>query len=275
MDEIRLTAAQEQCLRDQTITLEQPGPVLRDFRVLLDFLGTGGVEAAGKYNLLPIKIIGELDSRLSRPLRLELTMKRPQIRSHPYLQGLNLLLRASGLSRVEGAGDKARLVIDPEMMVLWDRLNPTEQYFNLLEAWLRIGTPEMVGDQGSAWGGLLSKVLTSWSRIPKKGSRFNLKKPQEIFVPGLYHEFYQLALMDLFGLVRVEHPTRPVTPWVPAGIEHVPFGDAVFTLLLRVEFGPLENRGAPGADEDEEDQSLFGAWQPLFQPYFPEWRQNR
>src|SRR5262249_26476404 len=123
-------------------------------------------------------------------------------------------------------------------------------------------------------GGLLSKVLMSWSRIPKKGIRFNLKKPQEIFVPGLYHEYYQLALMDLFGLARVEHPTRPVTPWVPAGIEHVPFGDAVFTLLLRVEFGPLENRGAPVADEDEEDQSPFGAWQPLFQPYFPGWRQN-
>ena len=42
-----LTPAQEQCLRDQVITADQPGPVLHDFRVLLDFLGPEGVEAGG------------------------------------------------------------------------------------------------------------------------------------------------------------------------------------------------------------------------------------
>ncbi|HKM55580.1 MAG TPA: hypothetical protein VJY33_19400, partial [Isosphaeraceae bacterium] len=95
MEPPKLTTAQENVLRDQVISADQPGPVLHDFQVLLDALGPDGVEAGGKYNLIPIKLIGELDRRLSRPLNLEL--KRPQIRSHPYLQGLNLLLRATGL----------------------------------------------------------------------------------------------------------------------------------------------------------------------------------
>src|SRR5690348_15157556 len=110
MKEFKLTQKQEQCLHEQAITALEPGPVLRDFGMLLDFLGTRRVEAAGKYNLLPLKLIAELDSRLSHPLRLQL--QRPQLRSHPYLQALNLLLRASGLSRVEGTGAKARLVLD-------------------------------------------------------------------------------------------------------------------------------------------------------------------
>jgi hypothetical protein len=55
MKETKLTRAQEQCLRDQVITADQPGPVLRDFRVLLEFLGLEGVEAGGKYNLLPMR----------------------------------------------------------------------------------------------------------------------------------------------------------------------------------------------------------------------------
>jgi hypothetical protein len=139
----KVTEAHERCLRDQVITSEQPGSVLRDFGMLLEFVGTEGVEAAGKHNLIAIKHIPELDERLTR--RLRLNMKRPQIRSHPYLQGLNLLLRASGLSRVARSGAKARLVLDPEMMVQWDALNPTERYFNLLEAWLRLGRGEMVG----------------------------------------------------------------------------------------------------------------------------------
>ena len=142
-----LPHALKQVLRDQAITDDRPGTVLHDFRMLVDYLRPEGVEAAGQHNMLPMRLIGELDRRLSRPLRLELKMKRPQIRSHPYLQGLNLLLRASALVRVEGIGDKARLVLDPAMLVQWDQLNPTEQYFNLLEAGLRLGRPEMVGDR--------------------------------------------------------------------------------------------------------------------------------
>ena len=180
MKDYKLTKAQEQVLRDQAITADQPGPVLRDFRVLLDFLAPEGFEAGGKHNLLPLKHIGDLDRCLSRPLHLEL--KRPQLRSHPYLQGLNLLLRASGLSRVAGVGAKARLVLDPAMLAQWDRLNPTEQYFNLLEAWLRVGRAEMVGERGPAWGDLLLHCLQTWQFLPQEGRRFDLKRPQPVAV---------------------------------------------------------------------------------------------
>src|SRR2546425_10611757 len=105
MFSLSLTKDQEQVLREQVIDADQPGAVLRDFRTLLDYVGSQEVPVKGKSNLLPIQAIGELDQRLSRPLRLEL--QRPQLKSHPYLQGLHLLLRASGLSRVVGVGDKA------------------------------------------------------------------------------------------------------------------------------------------------------------------------
>ena len=252
MKQSKLTRAQEQSLRDQVITADQPGPVLRDFRVLLEFLGPEGVEAGGKYNLLPLKFIGELDRRLSRPLHLEL--KRPQLRSHPYLQGLNLLLRASGLSRVEGSGAKARLVLDPAMRMQWDRLNPTEQYFHLMEAWLRFGRAEMVGERGSVWGDLLPACLQVWKLLPKNGLRFDAEKPREVYLPGVGRDFYLLALMDLFGLLEVEQPPHPVTPWSPAGVKHVPFGDAVFTLLADVPFGFLLGDDLPQAEDEDRRQ---------------------
>ena len=213
MTKHQLTAAQEQCLRDQAIGPDQPGTVLRDFQAILDFVGPQGLESSGKYNLLPMKLIGELDSRLSRPLHLNL--KRPQIRSHPYLQGLNLLLRASGLTLVEGTGNRARLVVAPEMKVQWDELNPTEQYFNLLEAWLRFGTPEMVGETGSSWNGLLYNCQQAWQNLPKDGCRFDLRKLDDPYIPVFGRDLYDLALMDLFGLVKVEFAPRPVTPWAP------------------------------------------------------------
>ena len=275
------TETDEKCLREQVITANQPGPILSDFRVLLDLLGPEGIQTVGKYNLLPIKFIGELDRCLSRPLDLE--MKRPQLRSHPYLQGLNLLLRASGLSRVEGSGSKARLVLDPAMMAQWDQLNPTEQYFNLLEAWLRIGRAEMVGEASRFWERLLVPCIQAWQSVPEEGKKYDLKKPLDIYLSGIHRGFYLLALMDLFGLLKVDQPSPPVTPWCPAGVYHVLFGDAVFN-RLRSQLPDLWSDDLPqkvAKDQEDEDQEegamevpVIGVWQPILQPFFPEWREN-
>ena len=37
--------------------------------------------------------------------------------------------------------------------------------------------------------------------------------------------------MDLFGLVEVEYPTRPIMPWGPAAVRHRLFGDAMCALM--------------------------------------------
>src|SRR4051794_39668043 len=159
MRDIKLTARQEEILRSQVIDATQPGAVLHDFQLVLDYVGEKGVKAGGKYNLLPLEAIPVLDPRLVRPMRLPL--QRPQLRSHPYLQGLHLLLRASALGRVEGKGDKARLVLDPTALRSWDDLNPTERYFSLLEAWLCVAQPAMVG-MGGDWG---DSLLEGWSFV--------------------------------------------------------------------------------------------------------------
>jgi Plasmid pRiA4b ORF-3-like protein len=269
MGERRFTTEHERCLRNQVVSADEPGSVLQDFEMLLEFLRLqGGVLASGTYNLLPLKFIGDLDRRLTRPLHLQ--TKRPQLKSHPYLQGLHLLLRASGLSRVDGAGARARLVVDPAMEDQWRQLNSTERYFNLMEAWLRFGRGEMVGERPDFWSGLLQPCLQAWRPIPAEGVQFDIDRPTEVCIDGIYRSFYQLGLLDLFGIVQVERPSRPVAPWCPAGIKRVPFGDAVFTrIATRMD---VLGREAQVRDEHATDDRRFGAWQPLFQPYFPDWR---
>jgi hypothetical protein len=268
----KLTADQERLLREQVIDADHPGPILHDFGVLLDYVASHDLQVAGKYNLLPMSVLGELDERLSRPLRLQATMKRPQLRSHPYLQGLYLLLRATGLGRVDGVGAKARLKLDADLLSQWQDLNPTERYFTLLEAWLLVGQAEMVGDRGSSWASaLLTSVLMAWKDLPAEGKRIDAAHSREFYIWGIGKDLYHLALMDLFGLVEVVHPRQPVQPWCPAVINHVAFGDAVFRLLARHEsqdlFGPV------GEDEEAEPEA-FGELQPVFQPFFPQWQQN-
>jgi hypothetical protein len=269
-----LAQEQSQLLREQVIDLDRPGAVLHDFRVVLDYLGADGVPAAGKHNLLPMAAVNELDAKLRCPLRLEQKLKRPQLRSHPYLQGLHLLLRATGLARVTGTGAQARLVLDGAPLDQWNRLNPTEQYFNLLEAWLVHGRPEMIGERGRAFDPFLTNLLHAWRSLPAKGKRFYLDRPQDVYLYGIGRDFYHFALADLFGLLEVEHPSRPVQPWCPAGVKHTPFGDAALTLLWEWHDSDEGLNWIVRGEGKAGGASPFGFWQPLFQPYFPAWQNN-
>jgi len=67
----------------------------------------------------------------------------------------------------------------------------------------------------------------------------------------------------------------PVQPWSPAGVKHLPFGDATFTLLAGTVsiFADVWAEEAPDANEAD-GPPRFGQWLKLFQPYFPDWRTN-
>ena len=58
--------------------------------------------------------------------------------------GLYLILRASGLA----VPMEDRLTIDPRVLVQWHDLNPTEQYFTLLDSWLVEGSCEIIAESG-------------------------------------------------------------------------------------------------------------------------------
>jgi hypothetical protein len=134
----------------------------------------------------------------------------------------------------------------------------------------------MVGENGRIWTELLRPCLQAWKWLPDEGQQFDIQSPTEAYFVGIDRDFYQLALMDLFGVVKVEQPVRPTTPWCPASVSHVPFGDALFTLLHN-QHSILLKQGVAEVDDDEEsapEVDLIGAWQPLFQPYFPEWRRS-
>ena len=113
-----------------------------DFEALLGFV-EDGVQSTGKYHLLPMARLFELDKRMTNPLRPRL--KRPQQKSFPHLNGLYLLLRATQLGVPEGHGKaNGRLTLDSTMHKQWPQLNATERYFNLLESWLRRSSWEAV-----------------------------------------------------------------------------------------------------------------------------------
>ena len=52
-----LSVQTQQVLRDQVIDDNGPGTILRDFEILLDFIGPDGVSVSGKKNFSSLKLL--------------------------------------------------------------------------------------------------------------------------------------------------------------------------------------------------------------------------
>src|SRR5260221_8586034 len=139
----KLLSGHKQTLHNAVNNEHSPGSILHDFDVMLDmFKGGGlGVTASGQLAMSAISVI---NARLAHPLDVKL--KRPQQKSYPPILGLYLLVRASGLTRIDETGKKPLLVLEPDMFSQWQNLNPTERFCTLLEAWFLRGRPEILGE---------------------------------------------------------------------------------------------------------------------------------
>lgn len=256
-----LTESQQELLQELSIDENQPGTILRDFQTLIDFLQPKGVEVSSVNNLLPLKVLSELNLRLTHPIDTKL--KRPVQKSYPYINGLYLLLRSSGIGQIRTEGKKQFLVLDEAILTAWSNLNFTERYFTLLEAWLIWGNNEILGERQDAWNNLF-KCIQFWARVPDKGLKFaKYDQQQDVsYYPG----FHNIALLELFGLLTIKQGKAEAGKgWRIASLQRLPLGDAIFRLLFPI--------GITGKFEDETNIN-FGQLQPNFQPFFPEWQHN-
>jgi hypothetical protein len=261
-----LSDAHKQLLHQQTISENSPGAILHDFQILLELLQPNGSEVSGVNNLLPVKSLTGINQQLSHPIDVKLS--RPLQKSYPYINGLYLLLRTSGLTVIGMQGKKQILTLDPEAMRSWEALNPTERYFNLLEIWLCRVNPETIGDYYDPFD-ILVKVFLFWSRIPDKGAVYeNYQRQNDLKLP----ELYNVALLELFGFIAIETgKTEDGKGWRIKRIKRLPFGDAMMALLSK--FLPnidISNLFLP----EKTDESSIAQWQEVIQPYFPEWQNN-
>jgi hypothetical protein len=266
-----LSPRHERILHEQAIDENSPGTILRDFEALLEFVRGRELGVSKTHYLLSRRALPEINALLARPVQIGL--KRPQLKSYPHIQGLYLLLRATGLADVRGAASRPFLVVEDAVYRAWSNLNPTERYFTLLETWLLRGRPGIVGEYDRSFR-RISETFVSlvdlFDRIPEGGLRVAGDSNAELelrYTPGLYH----LALGELFGLLAVQHgQPQEGKGWQIERVYRTPFGEALLSLLLVELFSDWDKT----MDVEERVPKMFGVLQFIFQSYFPAWRAN-
>lgn len=262
-----------QPLKNQVIDATQPGTLLADFEVFLNFITSDGIEVSTGNQLLPMNLLKEINSKLQNPLHLDL--KRPQQKSYPPINALYLLARVTGLMIVKNVGKKRRLVKNEPIQQSWQTLNFTERYFTLLEAWLICGNPEVIGEYSPFFGLYDFKKITE--QLLANSLHFPDMKSQKLVLYRL--DTLTIALMELFGLVTIQHGKPEVSQgWRIRKIQITPLGQAMYLQLFEVKHSNLgkllERTSEFLLDDAEQIEALpqFGMLRELFQTDFPAWQ---
>jgi hypothetical protein len=263
----RFSIEHEQVLRNLVIGDASPGTIIRDFEALLSYIRTRDLSVTGKHQL-PLRALPEINARLSHPIQLGL--KRPQQKSYPHINGLYLLLRASGLTYIDETSKKPLLVVEDEVYREWAGLNPTERYCCLLEIWLLRGDPEIIGARQRG-GYRIPDTFKEWrsffQTVPDEGMQVSGNDEADSWM-RYWLGWHNLGLLEMFGLMVVEHGTpQPGEGWCVDRVHRASLGDALLALLHIEFFGDIDNI----LELEAEEKMPLGVLQPALKTYFPEW----
>ena len=272
-----LTPARRQLLAAQDFERRAPGTILRDFEALLSLLGAAGLPVTPAH-LFAMSSLETINRRLAQPL--ELRLKRALQKSYPPINGLYLLLRATGLGRIDTQGKQPRLQLDPFVLASWRSLNAAERYFALLRAWWGRASEEMIGERRGGWGEtVLQKILSFVHRFPKTGS-LTIQTPQDAdtlrYVPG----FYNLALLELFGLFDLRlRPPAEGQGWQPERLHMTDWGKTLlgsYADFLRQSLAPEAESTLSllGLETLADPWDCFEAWAKRIRPQLPAWHKD-
>lgn len=237
MESTALTHSEINLLKEQSFSAETPGTILKDFTVILDFVAND-IEVSARSHLLSMEALSVINNNLSHSLALKL--KRPQQKSYPHINGLYLLLRASGLTRIVVNQKKTKLVLDDYTLNCWTAMNHIEQYFSLLESWFYRGHPEIIGERDNRWDyyyfftdiAHFFKELKNGLDVKEHVDNYNYLK----YRPGLA----SLALMQMFGWVNIELDWSIEQNWPISRITATDWGKSLFNLYHHQLFYDIE-----------------------------------
>jgi hypothetical protein len=267
-DALSLTEQHRNTLKSLTIDATTPGPLLHDMAALLDRLADEPLRLTATQRLSR-KDLPVLNDMLQHPLNIDL--KRPQQKSYPPLLGLYLLLRASGLTRVDESGRENYLKLSDAIYEQWQRLNPTERYGHLLESWLLRGDSAILGEFSPRYRELpdnFPHAAEFMLNIPDEGKQIAGDKEAERTL-YLMPEWHNLGLMMEFGWIQVESgQPDPGSGWKIERVERTDAGDAMLSALYTDLFSDFDRL----FELRDSDGDFTGVLQEVMQPYLSDWQ---
>lgn len=250
-----------------------PGTIVADFDKLLAVLEKDGIPVSPKTREFGIASLPALNAQLSEPAAIGLARGRQT--SYPHIDGLHLLLRQTGVARLDVSKSTARLVLDHEKGAQWAVLNPTERYFALLEAWWN------PAGENAEWAVVrMTDYLLNLLEMHPPGRAKKAQDTRQVDAIIHFIDTKNVALAQMFGMLDIKQaPPATSAAWKIAQMQATPWGLAAsrcfWTACRQANRWLCNEQDTEESDEIAiEGATAFDYWSAAIKPYFPNWTQT-
>jgi len=234
-----------------------PGSLLADIELLLAEAEQAGIPLSPKTKRIAMGQLARLNESLAMPYQVSQT--RPLQESFPNINGLYLLLRISGLTRVRKKGNKKFLVVNEAAAGAWKELNHEEKYVSLLKYFL-FASHEMIDRFSKMIDSPVAKGIDLFSTLGPSFTKVKGDKDKELSLTYRYGTYF-VALLHQFGFVEItQGKTKKGEKWFPAKIRKTKLGEAFGKLLEET----LESVQIYDSERVEVNQLLTDMLTPYF-----------
>lgn len=276
-------------LQAQDFEQQPPGTILQDFETLINSIDTKGMELTKKSCFFRVKFLVALNSKLSRPFKPN--SSKSQQKFYPYINGLYLLLRTSGLVVLDTLKHPT-LHFEPEVYAAWRSLNATERYFGLLKAWWTRGDSKMISTRDDYFANnILGSIIYLLNKFNKNGI-MTLNTAYDAYNFQADIGLYNLALLELFGILDIQIETfiKYEKGLFPKLVQITDWGQAILksyhaVILKDINSLSEENYSIPEADpssdpylvldysrmKDMNAEETFDLWSKTVRSHIPAW----
>ena len=168
--------------------------IVENINRVIAYIQEHKVLATKEKHYFAIKHIKDLNAILLDPIDVFST--RPAQKTYPNINGIYLLLRTMGMLRFQVSKKEIVMRVNEELLENWQRLNPTEQYFTLLENWLLHSKPDEVIEVSRS-NFPLGEVI----RFFTYGQNRSIERMIENL--SFFPAYYNIALAKMFGFIEV------------------------------------------------------------------------
>ncbi len=211
------------------VTETTPGSLIADMEILLTKAEQEGIAISEKTKHITMNQLIGINEALTSPLKT--AHIRPTQVSLPNIHGLYILLRISGLTKVQRKKKKAFLVTHGPTVETWKGLNNEEKYASLLKYFLF--TPHDTIE--SSMGTRMPTLYKLWDLFEKLSvSPLKIRGDKDLENSCTYnYGTYFMVLLELFGMVTItQAKANRGEKWFPETLTSTPLGEAFIALIL-------------------------------------------
>jgi len=217
--------------------------IVKDFNLMLDYVIEKTISLTAN-NIISSVVLKEINDFLS--YKIEFNKPKISYKSYPNVSAMFLLLRLSGLTKIETIKSKNVLVIENEIYEKWKKLNKTEQFFHILKTIVFNFTLEPLNINNSNY--FIYMLLNEFST----NTNISLKNK------NLYNFFDTkvfLSVLEQFGFITTFSQLNPVGDWEYTNINVSNYGN-VFCNYIKNNDLMLNDEVVINKEELDEEREM-------------------